>query len=67
MKSKIVISSSSILLSLVASFIYDKIKEIPLFSTIWNILKWIWTSIFEYELKVWVLILTVFAIYLVKK
>ena len=67
MRNKIVIWSSSILLSLIGSFIFDSIKEIPLFSTTWNILKWIWKSIFEFELKVWVIIIIVFVIYLIKK
>jgi hypothetical protein len=67
MSNKIIIWSSSILLSLIGSFIYDSIKEIPLFSTIWNAIKWIWKSIFEFELKVWEIIILISVIYFIKK
>lgn len=55
----------TIVLGLITSFIYDGIKQFPFLSTVWNILKWIWTTIFEFELRVWQIILGVLVLLII--
>ena len=54
------------LLSIIFTAIYDFIKEKPLLSTFINFLKWIWSHIFEYQLKVWQILILIVLIWLIK-
>lgn len=42
--------------------IYDLIKALPILSTLWNTLKWIWVTIFKYEISVWQIIIALICI-----
>jgi len=41
----------------IATGIYDHIKEQPILSTLWSWIKWVWNNIFEYQFTVWQIIL----------
>jgi len=47
--------------------IYDLIKEKPILSTFWNILKWIWMNFFEYKINIWQILFVLTIIYIIKK
>lgn len=55
----------TIVLGLITSFIYDWIKQFPFLSSVWKILKWIWKTIFEFEFKVWQIILGVLVLLII--
>ena len=68
------ISIGTAIFSLLLTMGYDKAKEKPILSTIWNIIVWIWDliiSILNFNLKVWWFILGVgifiLALYIIDK
>ncbi|WP_417590336.1 hypothetical protein [Owenweeksia hongkongensis] len=52
-KKDVKIAIFSAFLGIVFTAIYDLIKSKPILSTFWNILKWTWINIFEFQLSVW--------------
>ncbi|HCO20623.1 MAG TPA: hypothetical protein DIT47_06000 [Flavobacteriaceae bacterium] len=52
-----IIAIFSAVLGIILTAFYDTIKEKPILSTFWNILKLIWQNIFEFEIKFWQLLL----------
>ena len=38
--------------------IYDIIKSKPILSTLWDTLKWIWKNVFEFQLAIWQVLIT---------
>lgn len=72
MKKKIFFWTGTIFLGVIASGIYDKVKSIPLSSTlknivhwVWNIVQWIWNSVLCAEFKVWQILIGLTLILLV--
>ena len=57
----------SAFIGVIFTAIYDWVKEKPIFSTLWNSLKWIWKNIFEYELKLWVILCITIPLFLIRK
>ena len=50
-------------ITIISSGIYDYIKEKPLLSSLKFLFQWIWNQIFEFEIKIWqILIVLVFII-----
>ena len=47
--------------------LYDFIKEKPILSTLFSIIKWVWNTIFEFEFKVWQIIVIILALLVLKK
>lgn len=70
-KKDIKIAIFSAFAGIVFTAIYDLIKSKPILSTFWKGIIWIWKNIFEFELKVWQIILVVlllmFILYLLSK
>lgn len=52
--------------AIVFTAIYDWVKEKPILSSLWNVLKWLWNNIFEFEVQVWQVLMT-FLILLILK
>ena len=61
----------TILLGVIAAGIYDKVKEVPIFTTLKNVFSWVWYEVFCAEFKLWqillFLILLIFILYVVTK
>lgn len=66
-RKEILISFIGALFGIILTAIYDWVKDKPIFSTVWNFLKWIWFKILEFEIRLWQLILIVFVIYIIRK
>jgi len=66
-KNELIIAFVSGLISIIFTAIYDWTKEKPIFSTFIYIIKWIWKNLFEFELKIWQILLFLFAFILVRK
>ncbi len=56
-KKEIKVAVVTTVISVSGTAIYDFIKEKPVFSSLWNSVKWIWTTVFEFELKLWYFLL----------
>jgi hypothetical protein len=54
-------------IGIILTAIYDFIKEKPILSSLWNILKWIWVNVFEFTVSIWQIILVLIIIYFIKK
>ncbi|MCG2612596.1 hypothetical protein LZZ90_13885 [Flavobacterium sp. SM15] len=52
--------------SIIFTAIYDFIKAKPILSTFWNLLKWIWNHIFEFQLKIWQILIFFITIWIIK-
>ncbi len=57
MRKKILYICGSITLSLICSFIYDGIKDLPILSTFIDISKFVWFNIFMLPIKLWIILL----------
>jgi len=58
---------STLITGLLGSFIYDFIKEKPLFTSLWNIVIWLYENILNYKLSLWFVVLLyifVFSVFL---
>lgn len=59
--------TGAILLSMIASFLYDFWKDEPVLSTLNTIFKWVWENVLNANLKIWVIIIMLFFIYTIRK
>ena len=57
----------SALISIIFTAIYDFIKEKPFLSTFWNIIKWIWNNIFEFQIRIWQILLLSILLLIIRK
>lgn len=57
----------SAFIGIVFTAIYDFIKDKPILSSFFSICQWIWTNIFEFKIKIWLLLLFLTTIYLIKR
>lgn len=66
-KNEIILAFISGLISIMFTAIYDWAKEKPIFSTFIDIIKWIWKNLFEFELKIWQILLLIFGFTMIKR
>lgn len=66
-RSKILYYLGSIVLALIASFIYDGIKHLPLLSGLKAFVSWFWSDVLRLKLELWVIVISFLVIYLIYK
>lgn len=66
-KNEIILAFISGLISIMFTAIYDWAKEKPIFSTFTYMTRWIWNKIFEFELKIWQIILIILGFTIIKR
>ncbi|HLO72687.1 MAG TPA: hypothetical protein VK164_02010 [Flavobacterium sp.] len=49
----------SAFISILFTAIYDWLKQKPLLTTLLDIIKWLWKNIFEFEIKIWLLLIII--------
>ena len=64
-RSKILYYIGSIVLALIASFIYDAIKHLPLLSSLKAFSSWFWSDVLKLKLELWVIVISIFVVYLI--
>jgi len=65
MKRRILAGIGVITLGLITSAIYDSIKSIPIWTTLKDVLYWIWNAIFCAEFTVWQIILGLLVLFII--
>lgn len=66
-RSKTLYYLGSIVLALIASFIYDGIKQLPLLSGLNAFVSWFWSDVIRLKIELWLIVISFFVFYLINK
>lgn len=66
-RTKLKYSVGSIALGVIASFVYDGIKHVPILTGLKTVFLWIWNHILNLEVRLWLVMVILIAVYFVYK